>query len=285
VGRGAGGAIIRRRGLCFNCPPEISTGQQKSNKSQCQLIARSHTTPYHIRMAEVIPAEFARICAVAPSVISRKIANKTLIRNAAGLLDTENPVNARYIAKRRLASGDKALDNAASPDPKPSPVDFTRLGDSALAEYAGLPQRLLGLTLRELVQQFKGLPGMQEYVKMLKDLAAADERDQKVRERRLQLVEKDFVIARLIQYLDVLMKQLLEFPESVVDELIALVQAQEGAARIDVSRKLEHGISRIIKNSKEQLIEELRGLRSKYQEDDGLDQKIKDTIVEIMEDE
>ena len=126
---------------------------------------------------------------------------------------------------------------------------------------------------------------MQEYVKMLKDLAAADERDQKVRERRLQLVEKDFVIARLIQYLDVLMKQLLEFPESVVDELIALVQAQGGAARIDVSRKLEHGISRIIKNSKEQLIEELRGLRSKYQEDDGLDQKIKDTIVEIMEDE
>ena len=91
-------------------------------------------------MAEVIPAEFARICAVAPSVISRKIANKTLIRNAAGLLDTENPVNARYIAKRRLASGDKALDNAATaPDPKPPPVDFTRLGDAALAEYAGLP--------------------------------------------------------------------------------------------------------------------------------------------------
>ncbi|MCL2410047.1 MAG: hypothetical protein FWC97_00245 [Treponema sp.] len=237
-------------------------------------------------MAEVKPAEFARICAVAPSVISRKISNNTLVRNAAGLLDTENPVNARYINKRRLAGGDKVIDTAASaPEPKPAPVDFTRLGDAALAEYAGLPQRLLSLTLRELVQQFKGLPGMQEYVRMLKDLAAADERDQKVRERRLQLIEKDFVISRLIQYLESLMRQILEFPESVTDEIIALAQAQGTEARSEVSQRLERGLSRIIKNSKEELINELRGLRSKYQEDDGLDQKIKDTIVEIMEDE
>jgi len=126
---------------------------------------------------------------------------------------------------------------------------------------------------------------MQEYVKMLKDLSAADERDQKVRERRLQLIEKDFVIARLIQYLDILMKQLLEYPESTVDEIIALVQAQGGAARLDVSRKLEIGISKIIKDSKEQLVKELSGLRAKYQDSDGLDQKIKDTIVEIMEED
>jgi hypothetical protein len=184
-------------------------------------------------MAEVIPAEFARICGVAASVISRKITNKTLIRNAAGMLDTENPVNKRYAEKRRLKSNNKALDY----------VDVT----DDISEYAGLPQHLLGLTLRELVTKFKGLPGMQDYVKMLKDLSAADERDQKVRERRLQLIEKDFVIARLIQYLDTLMKQLLEYPESVVDGIIDLVQAVGGAARLDVSRKLETGISKIIK--------------------------------------
>jgi len=237
-------------------------------------------------MAEVIPAEFARICGVAPSVVSRKIGNKTLIKNAAGMLDTENPVNARYMSKRRLKSNNKALESVdVKEEPKPSPVDFTHLTDHEISEYAGLPQRLLGFTLRELVTRFKGLPGMQEYVKMLKDLTAADERDQKVRERRLQLIEKDFVIARLVQYLDVLMKQLLEYPEAIVDEIIALVQAQGGAARLDVSRKLEIGISKIIKDSKEQLIKELSGLRAKYQETDGLDQKIKDAVVEIMEEE
>ena len=240
-----------------------------------------------MNMAEVIPAEFARICGVAASVISRKIGNKTLIRNAAGMIDTENPVNARYAAKRRLKSNSKALDAVDVKDDaaKPSPVDFTNLSDHDISEYAGLPQRLLGLTLRELVTRFKGLPGMQEYVKMLKDLSAADERDQKVRERRLQLIEKDFVIARLIQYLDILMKQLLEYPESTVDEIIALVQAQGGAARLDVSRKLEIGISKIIKDSKEQLIKELSGLRAKYQDSDGLDQKIRDAITEAIEEE
>jgi hypothetical protein len=237
-------------------------------------------------MAEVIPAEFARICGVASSVISRKTRNKTLVKNAAGMLDTENPVNARYMNRRRLKSNNKALEFVdVKEEPKPSPVDFTHLTDHEISEYAGLPQRLLGFTLRDLVIRFKGLPGMQDYVKMLKDLTAADERDQKVRERRLQLIEKDFVIARLVQYLDVLMKQLLEYPESIVDEVIALVQAQGSDARLNVSRKLENGISKIIKDSKEQLIKELSGLRAKYQDADGLDQKIKDAVAEVMEEE
>ena len=124
---------------------------------------------------------------------------------------------------------------------------------------------------------------MQEYVRMLKDLIATDERDQKVRERRLQLVEKDFVTARQIQYLEMLMKQLLEYPESAVDEIIALVQAQGDTARLDVSRKLEAGISKIIRNSKEELIKELSGLRSKYQDDDRLSEKIKEAIAEATE--
>jgi len=237
-------------------------------------------------MAEVRQAEFARICGVAPSVIARKIRNKTLVRNAAGLLDTENPVNAGYAARRRLKSSAKALETAEQTVDKravPPPVDFSLLSEHEISEYAGLPQRLLGLTLRELVIKFKGLPGMQEYVRMLKDLAAADERDQKVRERRLQLIEKDFVIARLIQYLDILMKQLLEYPESAVDEIIALVQAKGNSARLDVSRKLESGISRIIKNAKEELTRELGGLRSKYQDDDKLNDKIKEAITEAID--
>lgn len=143
---------------------------------------------------------------------------------------------------------------------------------------------MLGLTLRELVIKFKGMDGMDRYVKMLKDLSAADEKDQKVQERRLQLVEKDFVIARIFQYLDVLMKQILEYPESAADGIISIVQAEGGAARADVVAKLENGLSRIIKDSKEQVVKELSGLRSKYQ-DDGLDEKIKEAVAEAIEED
>jgi hypothetical protein len=235
-------------------------------------------------MAEVKQAEFARICGVAPSVITRKIKNNTLIRNTAGLLDTDNPVNSRYAARRRLKSNNKALE--AEPDTareKPPPVDFTALTDMEIAEHAGLPQRLLGLTIRELVIKFKGVEGIAQYVKMLKDAAAADERDQKVQERRLQLVEKDFIIARVFQYLDVLMKQLLEYPESAVDGIISLVQAKGGAARLEVSQTIEAGISKIIKGSKEQVMNELSGLRAKYQGGDDLDEKIKEAVEEAID--
>jgi hypothetical protein len=260
----------------------------KSPKKQLLLIACIASVKINGYMAEVIPAEFARICGVAPSVISRKITNKTLIRNAAGMIDTENPVNSRYANKRRLKSNNKALDSVDATEEKkpiPAPVDFTHLTDHEISEYAGLPQRLLGLTLRELVIRFKGMPGMQEYVKMLKDLTAADERDQKVRERRLQLIEKDFVISHLIQFLDALMRQLFEYPKSAVDEIIALVQAQGEAAKVDVTQKMEAGISKIIKNSKEELIKTLSGLRAKYQDGDGLDQKIREAVAEVMEDD
>jgi hypothetical protein len=45
---------------------------------------------------------------------------------------------------------------------------------------------------------------------------------------------------------------------------------------------MENGLSRIIKDSKEQVINELSGLRSKYQ-DDGIDEKIKEAVAEAIE--
>jgi hypothetical protein len=236
-------------------------------------------------MAEVKPAEYARICGVAPSVISRKIKNGTLIRNNAGFLDTENPVNSRYEAKRRLKSNSAALeDDGDSAGRVIKPVDFSALDDLAIADHAGLPQRMMKMTIRELVIEHRGLDGINQYIKMLRDLAAADERDLKTRERRLQLVEKDFIIARVLEFLNVLMKQLLEYPGSAVDGIISLVQAEGGAARQEVARAMEDGLSKIIRGSKEQVIKEMDGLRAKYQDkDDDLNEKIREAVEEAID--
>jgi hypothetical protein len=233
-------------------------------------------------MSEVIPAEFARIGGISPSVISRKIKHKTLVCNAAGLLDTDNQVNARYLAKRRLKMNAEALaDDGKNVEHTLKNIDFAEFGDAEISEHAGLPRKLLGMTIRELVMKYKGLDGLERYVKMLKDLSTADEKDQKVQERRLQLVEKDFVVARLFNFVDTLMKQLLEYPESAVDDVVSLALSEGVNARQDVSRKMESGISRIIKDSKEQIIKELSGLRAKYQEDDKLDD-IREALEEVI---
>jgi hypothetical protein len=236
-------------------------------------------------MAEVKPAEFARQAGVSPSVISRKISNKTLIRNNAGFLDTDNPVNARYLSKRRLKANNAALeDDGKAAERVIKNTDFSAMADAEIAEHAGLPQRLLKMTIRELVIKYRGLDGIDRYIKMLRDLTAADEKDQKVQERRLQLVEKDFVTARVIEYLNVLMKQLLEYPGSAVDGIISLVQSEGSNSRQDVTRMMESGLSKIIKGSKEQVIKEMDGLRAKYQEkDDDLREKIKEAVEEVID--
>jgi hypothetical protein len=59
--------------------------------------------------------------------------------------------------------------------------------ESELAGTAGLPHRVLGMTIRELVEKFHGLPGIERYVKMVCDLTEADEKDQRVQERRSKL--------------------------------------------------------------------------------------------------
>ena len=50
---------------------------------------------------EVLPAEFARQAGVTRQSVCAKIKKGTLIQNSAGKLDTENPVNAGYLAAKR----------------------------------------------------------------------------------------------------------------------------------------------------------------------------------------
>jgi hypothetical protein len=217
---------------------------------------------------EVRQAEFARLCGASPSIITRKIKNKTLVRNAAGLLDTDNPVNARYIAKRRSKSGGDDTGSA---------------GASGFLRKDLTSERMLSMPLGELVREFKGLEGLERYVKMLRDLKAAEEKEQKNAERRLRLIEKDFVTARLFAYQDSLAQQILEYPESAADELAALVLSKGSAARDEVCRKMEAGLSKILRDAKARVINELSGLKSKYQNEDDFEMRIEEKIEEKLE--
>jgi hypothetical protein len=227
-------------------------------------------------------ADFCRQYGLREDTVSKAIKRGALQKNTAGLLDDENTLNKVFLAKRRRRAGSEApADDGKNAGPVVKEIDFSSLSDYETADQAGLPQKLLGMTIRELVVKHRGLSGLGEYIKMLRDLTAADEKDQKTRERRLQLVEKDFVISHVFQYIDVLMKQLLEWPKGAVDGIVALVQSEGAAARNDVTRLMEKGIMDIIKNAKSQVTKDIDSLRAKYRDDDRLDE-VKAVIEEAM---
>jgi hypothetical protein len=229
-------------------------------------------------------AAFCKFYGLEPSTVSKAIKRGDLQKNTAGFLDDETTTNKVFLAKRRLkATTDALADDGKNAERVAKQIDFSAFDEYEISDHAGIPKNLLGMTIRELVIKFKGLDGLERYIKMLRDLAAADEKDQKTQERRLQLVEKDFIVARVFSYLDVLMKQLLEWPEGAVDGIIALVQSEGAAARQDVSRILEKGVTDTIKDAKAHILKELSGLRAKYQDDDKLDE-VKSAIEEAIGD-
>ena len=227
-------------------------------------------------------ADFCKAYGIEPSTVSKAIKRGAIVKNTAGLLDDENTLNKVFLTKYRVKTTQEALaDDGKNAERVIKKIDFAALEEYELADHAGLPKQLLNMTIRDLVIKFKGMDGLERYIKMLRDLAAADEKDQKTQERRLQLVEKDFIIARVFQYLDDLMKRLLEWPTGAATGIIAIVMSKGEAAQLDVIHELEKEVSNIIKDSKTQVIKELSSLRAKYQEDDKLDE-LKATIEEAI---
>jgi len=227
---------------------------------------------------EVKPAEFARMAGVSRASISEKKANKTLIVNAAGMLDTDNPVNAAYLSRHKQkqaetaaaeqikANGGKSFTgetfSGSGPPPGSRPDDF------ALAQIAGVPAReMLNMTLREIVLKYPGIDKIERYSKILKDITMSAEREQRIQERGLTLISKDFVISRIFGFLGDLTKQLIQYPESEADRIIALANSDSETTRIDVVETMTNGISRIISGAKDSVIAELNVLRNKYQKE------------------
>jgi len=239
---------------------------------------------------EVRPAEFARQAGVSRASISEKIKKKRLIVNAAGFLDTENPVNAAYLSKhkQKRAEADAAEQVKMGGGKSFTSETFTgntaRPDDFAVMRAAGLPAReMLNMTLREIVMKYPGIEKIERYAKILKDITMSAEKEQRIQERELASIPKDFVISRLFGFIDGLIKQLLEYPESSADRIIALANTESENTRIEVVDTMKNGISLIANNAKDTIIAELNGLKSKYQNEiknyDRIEE-IKDAIAE-----
>ena len=234
---------------------------------------------------EVKAAEFARMAGVSRMAISGKIKNGTLILNSGGKLDTDNPLNRAYLEKHRekqkAALQAKELERtfnqaAEEIEKQPSATAFSLLEQKNKQLEQNQTQNkaatMLNMTIGDLIKHYGDVKGIGDYAKILRDLTAADEREQKTQERRMLQIPKDFVVARLFSFIDQLMNKLLDVPEAVSDQIIALaLSSDEGRRRQEVINVLSDNLTRCIAGCKEHIISELNALKGKYDktEDDS----------------
>lgn len=228
---------------------------------------------------------------VSRATISEMVKRENLVLNSASRLDTDNVKNAEYLATRRRKIDASSIPANAQTLPAVVPAvvlaqkpvsDISSVpnpSEDETARVAGIPKTLLGLTVRDLVVRYGNLNNVERYVRILRDLTTADEKDQRIQERRLMLVERDFVIARVFTFLDVLSGRLIDVPDAIIDELISIVLSAQDGSRVKAIALLRSSIERTLADAKGTIINEMTALRAKYQVDPLAD--IREKIEEM----
>lgn len=270
---------------------------------------------------EVTASEFARMCGLSPMAVSKRIANGTLIRNAARRIDTDNPVNRSFLEtkqnklkmKLQMKQLEAGIKEASSPSANSSRIDElcnTIFSDAAvgretqaqndsasqsIAEKPNTPaaaahgitvgsgsaKELMSCTMGELLRKFNSIDNIERFSKIIRDLSAAEEREQKLQERRLIQVPKDFVVQRIFGYMDQLMNQLLDVPEAVCDQVIAVSLANGDDKRNMVMSILNDNLTRCISGAKSHIVNELSALRSKYDKQENENLRLREELAEM----
>lgn len=270
---------------------------------------------------EVTASDFARMCGLSPMAVSKRIANGTLIRNAARRIDTDNPVNRAFLEtkqnklkmKLQMKQLEAGIKQAASPSRNAGKFDEfcnTIFSDAAVGREnqeqndsdsqtiagmqkapgtvaqgitvgSGSAKDIMNCTMGELLRRFNSIDNIERFSKIIRDLSAAEEREQKLQERRLIQVPKDFVVQRVFGYMDQLMEQLLDVPEAVCDQVIAVSLANGQDKRESVMNILNDNLTRCISGAKSHIVNELTALRSKYDKQENENIRLREELAEM----
>lgn len=218
----------------------------------------------------VKPAFFAEMCNVSRTAISKKIKNKTLVIDSGGMIDTDNPVNHSYFEFHQKKNLNDKLKNKPEEN-----VEF--------AEKKTTANEMLNMTIGELIERFGSDLNVEKYVKMQKDLVVTDEKEQKIEERRLIQIPKDFVSSVVFGLLEVLMQRLLDIPDRIADQVIAYVQADAKGSRAKIIKDLSENITAAIIDTKVQIKNKIENMKNKYDKEDLLQDAVSEILNTKME--
>lgn len=196
------------------------------------------------------------------------------------MLDTDNPVNRSYLNKKQIEVQTEAAAFVSTQKIEPV-VQLSSSSRTSVVKSDNVAKDMLDMTLREIVQTYGDMSGVERYVKVLKDLTTADEKTQRLQERRLVQIPRDFVVGKIFGFLNSLTNKILDVPESIADQMIALVQSDPDNCRQKIVTYTRDVLSRAIGGSKEKIIDELNGLKGKYEDQDELSVKIDEIYEQV----
>jgi len=154
-------------------------------------------------------------------------------------------------------------------NPLPGPVEKAMNANEKFEDMTGLPAKMMKISMKTLVLKYGGAMQLKNWADILNKLMTASEKELKMAERRIELIDKDFVIARLFSYLETLSQQLFDYPESEVDNVIALAMADGKKTRITIIDNMKKSLGIIIQETKNNINRELDGLVSKHRKNDA----------------
>ena len=170
---------------------------------------------------------------VSQQYISRLKSEGVLVADSYGLFDMSNPVNQDWM--RRRGVDENIFDDDDDSDEIPTPRGWEKYPHLTLKQY--------------VLQHFSDKNFDPIFANILNTLMSAQKRDVDIQEKRRKLIDKDFVQSHLLQFIDIMQNQLLPYPESLIDEFISEVKADEKRARMNIPERMRKDISRFTKES------------------------------------
>ena len=256
-------------------------------------------------MAEIKKAQLAKIVGMKRQGVYLAVTRGKLIANTSGLIDTQNATNMKWIQKHGVSEKDinhylveiqeksknkQKVKPISNPIPKirkkikQKEIEIDSDKINTIQSYietgktqeeinfenrSGLPSEVMDLKLFELVERYGGPMMLTDWSLILNRLMTARLTEQKIQERRLELIEKDFVISRLISYLEILNKQLFDYSESAPIQIISMVKSGGENIEFEIKKNMRKEFSILIKDAKEKINQELDNLKSKHEKING----------------
>jgi hypothetical protein len=128
----------------------------------------------------------------------------------------------------------------------------------------GLPASMMNLNIKQLVSRYGGPMMLKNWADILNKLMLANEKDQKIQIKNLDVIEKKFIQSNIFSYLETLSKQMFNIKFAITDEIISLVLAEKTKSRKKIHKIIDDAISVLIKDAKDNIEKELERLKNQF---------------------
>lgn len=189
-----------------------------------------------------------------------------LIReNDSRYFDLDNSINSDWCRRHGVNPKD-----CSSIRTDKKEIDSSELDDIAISEITGVPAQLLNMSVRELIKKYGDLKELKTMVDIYYKLMQANKYDVETQIKRGVLLPIEAFEA-VQSYNQLLIKQLMDYSESVINDIIPAIKTDEEKAKIDIPIKMKNDFEKLCKEAAKKIRKEIRKIqiKSKQQIDDN----------------